>query len=176
MLTLVFIFVLILLIGIPVGLSYLIFKFIKRKGFDKRLSIVALTPILFVTYQVYTAIYPGEDFYRNDFQEVSGIELPQAVEFEFKTTSFPDHFGDYTSVSVIRVGKDFYQLLPDILNKKGLKEENTKIDSRRLSTALENLDDLKIEKEYFMEEGAGVYYYVGFLSDDETIIVNRLSW
>ncbi|MCZ4410660.1 hypothetical protein O3Q51_17725 [Cryomorphaceae bacterium 1068] len=105
----------VLVIGIPIGLSYMIYRFIKKRDYDKRIRIIALTPMLILGYLIYTAIYPDEDFYRHDFQEVAGIELPEEVDFKYNTASFPDHFGDYTSVSIIHVGKEFYQTLPAIL-------------------------------------------------------------
>ena len=116
-----------LLIGIPIGLSYLIYRFIKKRNYDKRLRLIALTPILIMTYLIYSALYPSEDFYRTDFTEVTGIELPEHIEFKYKSATYPDHFGDYTSISIINVGKDFYNNLPKTLTEKGLKENGQKI-------------------------------------------------
>jgi hypothetical protein len=102
--------------------------------------------------------------------------LPEQVEFKYKSATYPDLFGDYTSISIINVGKDFYNNLPKILTKKGLKENRQKIHTTEFDEALEHTENLKIEKEYTIEENGGVYYYVGFLSDNKTIIVKRLSW
>ena len=165
-----------LIIGIPIGLSYLIYRFIKKRNYDKRLRLIALIPILLMTYLIYSALYPSEDFYRTDFTEVTGIELPEHVEFKYKSATYPDHFGDYTSISIINVGRDFYNNLPKALTEKGLKENGQKIGTTEFDKALEHTDNLEIESEFSMEEGGGVYYYVGFLTDNETIIVKRLSW
>lgn len=165
-----------LIIGIPIGLSYLIFRFIKKRNYDKRLRLIALTPILIMTYLIYSALYPSEDFYRTDFAEVSGIELPEQVEFKYKSATYPDHFGDYSSISIIKVGKNYYNKLPKALSEKGLKENGQKIHTTEFDKALEHSNSLEIEKEFSMDEGDGVYYYVGFLTDNETIIVKRLSW
>lgn len=129
-----------------------------------------------MTYLIYSALYPSEDFYRTDFTEVTGIELPEHVEFKYKSATYPDHFGDYTSISIINVGRDFYNNLPQILTEKGLNENGQKIHTTEFDKALECTDNLEIEKEFTMQEGGGVYYYVGFLTDNETIIVKRLSW
>lgn len=165
-----------LIIGIPIGLSYLIYRFIKKRNYDKRLRLIALTPILIMTYLIYTAVYPSEDFYREDFVEVTGTELPEQVEFKYKSATYPDQFGDYTSISIINVGKDFYIKLPNTLTQKGLKESGQKIYTTEFDKALEHIGNLEIEKGFSMEEGGGVYYYVGFLTDNETIIAERLSW
>jgi len=176
MFVLLLIIAFLLIIGIPIGLFFLIYRFIKRRNYDKRLRIIALTPILIMSYLIYTAVYPSEDFYRQDFQEVTGMELPEQVEFKYKSATYPDHFGDYTSVSIIKVGKDFYNKLPNTLTKKGLIANGQKIHTTEFDIALKHMDNLEIEKEFSMEEGGGVYYYVGFLTDNESIIVKRLSW
>ncbi len=165
-----------LLIGISIGLSYLIYRFIKKRNYDKRLRLIALTPILIMTYLIYSAIYPNEKFYREDFVEVTGIELPEEVEFKYKSATYPDHFGDYTSISIIKVDKDFYKNLPNTLTQNGQKETGQKFHTPEFDKALEHKDNLEIDKEFTKEEGGGVYYYVGFLTDYETIIVKRVSW
>lgn len=171
------ILVFLIIIGIPVLLSFLIYMFIKRKNYDKRLRLIALLPILIVSYLIYTAIYPGEDFYRTEFIEVAGIELPDEAEFRYKSATYPDFFfGDYTSVSIIDVGEDFYNQLPKALAKKGLSENGETVSTEEFDKALEYTDNLKIAREFSIEEGGGVYYYIGFLTDKQTIIVQRLSW
>ena len=165
-----------LIIGIPIGLCYLIYRFITKRNYDKRLRLIALIPILLMSYLIYSALFPSEYFYRIDFTEVTGIELPKHVEFKYKSATYPDHFGDYTSISIINVGKDFYKNLPKALTEKGLKEKGQKTYTTEFDKALEYTDNLEIKKEFTMEEGGGVYYYVGFLTDNETIIVKRLSW
>ncbi len=165
-----------LIIGIPIGLSCLIYRFIKRKNYDKRLKLIALTPILIITYLIYSALYPNEDFYRTDFTEVTGIELPEHAEFKYKSATYPDHFGDYTSISIINVGRDLYNNLPKTLTEKGLKENGQKLHTTEFAKALKHTDNLEIDSEFSMEDDGGVYYYVGFLTDNETLIVKRLSW
>ena len=165
-----------LIIGLPVGLSYFIYRFIKKRNYDKRLRFISLTPILIMTYLIYSAIYPSEDFYREDFVEVTGVELPGQVDFIYKSATYPDYFGDYTSISIIKVGKDYYDYLPNILIQKGLKDNGQKIHTTEFDKALAYIENEEIKKEYSMQESGGVYYYVGFLMDNETIIVQRLSW
>ena len=176
MFLLLFILAFLLIIGIPIGLSYLMDRFIKKRNYDKRLRLIALTPVLIMTYLIYSALYPSEDFYRTDFTEVTGIELPENVEFKYKSATYPDHFGDYTSISIVNVGRDFYNSLPKTLTEKGLKKNGQKIHTTEFDKALEHTDNLEIKSEYSMEEGGGVYYYIGLLTDNETIIVKRLSW
>lgn len=168
--------VFLLLIGIPLGLAYLIDWFIRKRDYDRRLRLLALIPIILLAYFGYTAIYPGEDFYKTDFKEVTGVEFPENGRFLYKTASFPDHFGDYTSVVIVQVGKDFYKILPNKLIDHRLRKTKTKVSSSEFEKALSYVEDEKIVKEYKLIEGGGVNYYVGFLSDKKTLIVKRHSW
>lgn len=165
-----------LIIGIPIGLSYLTYRFIRTKNYDKRLRLIALTPILILAYLIYSAVYPSEDFYRTDFTEGTGIELPEQVEFKYKSATYPDHFGDYTSISIIKVGREFYNNLPVILTEKGFIENGQNTHSIVFNKVLEHTDCLEVERGFSRQEDGDVYYYVSFLTDNETIIVKRLSW
>ena len=72
---------LLIIIGVPIGSAFLINYILKKKNVDKRLRIVSITPILVLCYFVFTAFYPNEDFYREDFKEITNIDLPKNVEF-----------------------------------------------------------------------------------------------
>ena len=76
-LLLLLILIVIFLIGIPIGISYLIYNWIKKKEFDRKYRILAITPIIIVSYFIYDAIYPNEDFYKTDFKEVTAMEFPK---------------------------------------------------------------------------------------------------
>ena len=166
----------VLAIGIPVGISFLTYRFIEKRNYDKRLRLIALIPILTLAYFIYTAIYPNNDFYKDDFKEVTGIEFPASGKIIYKTASYPDQFGDYGSASLIKVDKDFYEKLKTQIKAKGLTKTSERNDSYELDQALGKIGDKKIEEEYSSEEGGGVYYYVAFLSDNETLVINRQSW
>jgi len=175
-LSLLLILIPIFIIGIPIVLVYFINRILKKKGIHPKWRVLSLIPVFIVGYLIFENFYPSESFYENDFKEVTGIELPKNAEFEYKTASFPDHFGDYTSVSLIKVENKFYTELPKKLLKKGLSENFEKIVSSEMDKVKSKLNGRIIEKEYALEEGGGIYYYVGFLSDKETLIIERLSW
>jgi len=174
--TLLLILIPILIIGIPIGLSYFINRILKKKGVRPKWRVLSLIPIFIVGYLIFEGFYPSESFYEDDFKEVTGIEFPKNAEFEYKTASFPDHFGDYISISLIKVEKEFYDELPSKLLKKGLSENVEQVGSAEMDKVKSKLNGRIIEKEYALEKGGGILYYVGFLSDKETLIIERLSW
>jgi hypothetical protein len=166
----------IVIVGVPIGLSFLIIWMIKKRNYDKRLKLIALIPVLTIGYFIYTAFFPTDSFYKDDFKEVTGIEFPDNGEIIYKSATYPDQFGDYGSTSIVKVDKEFYERLEGQIKTKGLadnKEEEGPFDLREVS---KEIGTKKIEKEFSVTADGGVFYYVGFLSDKETIIVQRQSW
>ena len=137
---------------------------------------MSLIPIILFGYWIYISFYPGDDFYETDFKQVTGVELPNSANIKYKTASFPDHFGDYTSVSLIEVEPDFYNTLPKNLLEHGLKENEQKLSDGQLDKILKKLEDIELTREFSMTEDGGIYFYVAFLSDNKSIIVQRTSW
>lgn len=164
----------IFIIGVPVLLSFLIYKLLKRKDVKPKWRLLAFLPILIVGYFVFDAFYPSADFYKVDFKEVTGTELPKNYKFEFKTAGYPDQHGDYTSVSIIYVGAGFYNRLQSYLTKNGLSENGEKMGCIEMNKAKQKLNGLKIEREFSKEE-QDRFYYVAFLSDKKTVLVQRSS-
>ena len=146
----------------------------KRKKVDKVWWILALAPILIIGYLIFEAIYPSEDFYEQDFKEVTGIELTENAEFNFKSASYPDLQGSYTSVAIINIGTDFHKELPAKLIENGLSENSQRIGGTVMDNAEQELNGLEIEREFSKEQG-NKFYYVALLSDEKTILVQRSS-
>jgi len=90
-----------------------------------------------------------------------------------KGATFPDHFGDYTSISIIKVDTKFCDSLSEYLSNEGFKEfTNQTIIS---DNTLKNYNDGYVKKSYNIVL-SGKEFTVDFLSDNETIIVERASW
>ncbi|MCL5130574.1 hypothetical protein [Algibacter sp. L4_22] len=164
----------ILIIGIPILLTFWIYRTLRKKGINSKWRILAFLPIFIVGYFIYDAFYPSTEFYKVDFKEVTGIELPKDSEFEYKTAGYPDLQGEYSSVSIITIGNEFYQNLQLELTKNGFVKDGIKIGCIEMDNAKRKLNELKIESEYSKENGSK-YYYVAFLSDKKSILVQRSS-
>lgn len=174
-----FLLTVIIVLGVPIGLSFLILRFIKKGNYDKRLRLIALLPILTIGYFVYTAFFPTESFYKEDFKEVTGVDFPENGEIIYKSATYPDQFGDYGSTSIVKVDKEFYDGLEAHLKEKGLEDNvNSEEDSGPVDSATisKKIGKKKIEKSFSITVGGGIFYYVGFVSDKETLIVQRQSW
>ncbi len=171
-----FLIAIILAIGIPFGISYLIYRWIKKKGFDKRLQLLALIPVLTVGYFVYDAICPSVEFYKTDFKEVTKIEFPESGVILYKTASFPDHFGDYTSSFLVEFDLTDLKNLENQLKKSGFEERENKMSSKELDYIEKKIGQKKYYKQYVRQRKNGRHYSVGFLDDNKSVIITRVSW
>lgn len=175
-LLIIFLIIIILGIGIPIGISYLIYKWIKKKGFNKKWRIIALTPILIVGYFIYGAIYPSSDFYKTDFKEVTKMEFPKSGIIKYKTASFPDHFGDYTSSFLVEFDHADLEKLESKLKTNGFEEKENKMHSNELEHIERKKRRKNYSKQYVIDSIASKHYSVGFLDDNKSVIITRVSW
>lgn len=67
------------------------------------LLVLSVVLLCILSFEIYRAIYPGEAFYRAEFERISGTAVPDSARFVLKEASFPDHFGDYTSCALFVV-------------------------------------------------------------------------
>lgn len=145
---------------------------IKKKGWSKHLRLLALIPLFVFGYFVYDAIYPAEDFYRQEFETGTGIDFPSEGKILFKTASFPDHFGDYSSVFCFETDSAFYDKLLSELELIGDTTPIKHIDFIEMS---ERVEGKQLETQISYDRGT-VIYYVGFFSDKKTILFHRVSY
>jgi hypothetical protein len=165
----------VLVVGVPIALSFILYLVIKKKSRNKNLRLIALLPIVIVAILAYTALYPNEAFYLEEFERTIGEPLPENVSFTYKTATYPDLHGDYTSIAVINVGNNFYQSIPEILAKKGFEINGELLGSKEYSNALKQENPLEISEEYILKED-DKYSRVGMFNDGQTIFFLRMSW
>jgi len=171
-----FLIVIILFIVIPIGISYLIYNLIKKRGINKRYRILSILPILIFGYFIYEAIYPDSDFYKNDFKEVTQMEFPKSGKIIYKTASFPDNFGDYTSSFLVELDNDNIVKLQEKLLKNGFKKKENKMISKELEYIESRTKDKKYVDVYVKDNENDKLFSVGFLKDKKSVIITRVSW
>lgn len=175
-LIIIFLIVIILGIIIPIGITFLIYKWIKKRGFNKKWRIVALTPILIVGYFIYGAIYPSSDFYKTDFKVVTKMEFPENGIIKYKMASFPDHFGDYTSSFLVEFDQTDLEKLENEIKTTGFEEKENKMYSNELDHIEQKMGGKNYSKQYIIDSIVGKHYSVGFLDDNKSVIITRVSW
>ncbi|MGB6092300.1 MAG: hypothetical protein WBF83_00900 [Moheibacter sp.] len=159
-----------LLISIPIGIAYLIFRFLSKKGYKKIGLIVLFSVIGGMIYIIYTAIYPTDSFYKDEFENFTEIEFPKSAKIIWKDSSYPDIHGDYQSGMIfIADSADYENILNQIKNnsKTGTDtlyyrfEEGeiifTKQNSTRFSTVWPN-DDRQHYNLIFKTDSRHIYF------------------
>ncbi|WKN41426.1 hypothetical protein [Tunicatimonas pelagia] len=165
-----------LIIGLPIGLSYLVYLWTKRRRFDRRLRLLALTPIILFIYAVYDSFYPSDDFYKEDYEEVTSQKFPENGKILSKSASFPDHFGDYNSAALIEIDSSECQILQARLVENNFEEDSIEFSSTERRYVEKELSGRIYEVQLKKEINEGKYYFVGFLSDGKSIVYQRISW
>lgn len=164
-----------LVFGVPIIVSYLLYRFIKRRNLDKRWRLIALVPLLFLAYAVYQGVFYPNKLYEEHFTEVTGLELPENSEFLLTENWTSGAYSrNYITLSLLKIGKNNYQNLPDQLETKGLSENNEIEADEILFSKIQRIkkeNNFEIDRGFNLTKNGKIIYYVGMLSDQESIIV-----
>lgn len=166
----------IIIIVIPIGITYFLYRFIKRKEYDKRLRFLAFIPVVIMGYIVYDSIYPSSDFYEKDFKEVTNMKFPENGIIKYKSASFPDNFGDYSSAFLIELDNENLLNLEQQLIKEGFEEKENKMYTNELEYIVSKKGNKNYTKQFIQKEKNGRDYSVSFLDDNKSVIISRVSW
>lgn len=169
---------LIIVIGGPLLISFIVFKIIKKYYPNKALMIglvVFVIPYVIVAIMIYIDSLPQDDFYTEEFQTITELELPKSAYFKFKKATYPDFHGEYMSAAAISVNKnDFKKLLSKVKNSKKLMEYQ--------DTGSKPYDWIKAQTGdqnyvFFASSNKGNdYHFIGFCKDEKTIIIHLVKW
>lgn len=174
---LLFLLILIVLIGVPIVISYFIYRWLRRTEFKKNAFIVPTLILGTLTFYIYTAFYPTDSFYREDFASNTNIKLPNTAKILAKDASYPDQFGDYWSSAIIQLNEDEYLKLESELSKSKnfeIDTTNQKIGiTKEYSKLTENISENEIKIVYYNKNKE--WFKVAFLKDKKRIIFERSS-
>ncbi|WP_129876723.1 hypothetical protein [Mucilaginibacter terrigena] len=166
--------ILLFILSVPVLVGYFFYKWIKTKKCKWLVWFILLTTILiFLSYEIYTAIYPTDSFYFDEFKKVTSLDIPKSAEVIDKTVSYPDFHGDYTSCSIIKLSKADYTMLLDTLdhNKSMLKNPEI-VGSKELGEVMIARKASDIKRSFSRDIPDKDYdTYIGFFKDGEHILV-----
>jgi hypothetical protein len=167
-----FVFLIFLLLAIITGgIVYLLYLPIKlwlirtgklSKKLSRKVNLVYVG-LLFVTVIAitYTALFPGEEFYAEEFKTVTLRELPDSAEFISKQADYPDFHGDYCSHSIIKLTKtDYNKLLSEIKKDSRLIRE----DSNEKKILCHFIRQLPDKQDHYLD--------ISFDNDGQTIYIN----
>ena len=165
------------LIALPTVIAFIINRWLTKKGIKHvGLFLLIIAPVC-TAFEVYTAIYPLDNFYLSEFKEVTLREAPKSATVINKDASYPDFHGDYCSASLIKVSKDDYSsLLNELNNDKRITKNKPGeiIGSNELDKVMGSLKKEQIIYSFtrIIAGQEDHYLYIGFLDDKQTIVVS----
>ena len=169
----IFLFALILFIGVPLGSPFLAYFLIKRKGWNKCLIYLSFIPIIVVGYLIYDAVFPSEDFYKEEFEIATDLNFPESGRLVFKSATYPDLQGSYSSIFCFESDSIFYQELQHKLDN--IKDSIQVVHMSEFEEGKERIKERVLVKELTYSKN-NVHYSVGFFSDNKTILIHRVKY
>jgi hypothetical protein len=163
-----------IIIGIPSLLIFFLYKWLTKKGFRWIGNLVVVSLISLLAYSIYTAFYPTDSFYFDDFKQVTSRKIPGSASVIDKTASYPDFHGKYVSCSLIKLSKqDYVNLLGELNSDKNIFKNAEAIYSEEFNEIMENksVHDIKFSFARKVNNGPDNLSYIGFFNDQETIVV-----
>lgn len=166
----------IIFIGIPIVLIWLIHRFLKKKT-SKRISLIT-TSILIIgfLYIVIRNFYPSTNYYLNDYEKNTALELPKsAILVDKKGSNSIYSFGGYNISYSIELSSMDFDLIQKQLHKKGFQESKMYLETSENDMLISKLYDAKISKIMVKDDGFKNYEIL-FMEDNKTIICNSNKW
>lgn len=166
-----------LLIVLVAMLPLLLIVLINRKKLNKRLkyTIILMLSIiqLWIFYSIYTAFYPEDSFYFEEYVTVVGKPAPKSAKIIDKSASYPDIHGKYFSVSLMKLSDSDYYVLSNEINKSKNFGEAELIQTETLNDILDSNKGFKeiTWKERKDPNESWKHHFIGFLSKQKMIII-----
>jgi len=145
----------------------------RRGSIGKMIGLILLTGVTVIAFDIYTAFYPLESFYKNEFLRVTGNDFPVSGRFNFKEVSFPDIHGDYTSCALIEVSEKDYEALR---SKIGVLTSERAEDQcmYHLWDALGDVKFLAESSECIPEKAECKYW--ALVAGRQEVVIHYMSW
>ncbi|CAH0143772.1 hypothetical protein SRABI27_00355 [Pedobacter sp. Bi27] len=157
---------------LPIIFICIILKRKLVKGLKYTLIISLSILQLWIFYSAFTAFYPEDSFYTEEYKTVIGIAAPASAKIVKKSASYPDLHGDYCSASLMELSVgDYKRLYEKISNDKSFYNADF-IYSDTLNDILDkeqikNIIMIKQHKTNYVGQNC----YIGFLNDRKSILI-----
>jgi len=169
------------IVAIVAILPLVIIVFISQRRSNRRLKgiLISLLSILqlCIFYSIYTAFYPNESFYFEEYKNVVGKLAPKSAEIIDKSASYPDFQGSYHSVSLIRLSETDYRNLYKEIDQSKDFEQADLIHTETLNEILDSNKNIKeiIWKGRKNQNEGMQHHFIGFLNNQKDIIIYYVS-
>ena len=155
-------------------------RWLKRRGWVRTAWLLPAALLLALSYPVYTAFYPTDSFYEQEFARITGRPCPTSATIERKAASYPDQHGDYAACVRLTVSPADYQRLLGQLRQDtafqalGGNFQRHFIGSSTFDHVAPGLNEARSYRQAFFRSWRA-FMFIGFLPDGRTLIVYRSS-
>lgn len=165
-------------IVIPIlGVLFLWFlvKRLYRKGYKKLSIFIPVLIIIFVGYEVYTSLYPNDNFYIEDFEKYSGMKFPVSGKILEKAATYPDLHGHYMSMALIQLSdSDYLELKNKLKINRSAKLDTSKHPFYGNTAQFKyGQKDMEIKDFDSFYDILGLNMVIGFGKDGKTIFYQK---
>ncbi|MCC3159875.1 hypothetical protein LJ737_21720 [Hymenobacter sp. 15J16-1T3B] len=168
-----------LVLSVPVGICWLLYHWLRHHGHRRSAVAVPALIALALVYFVYSALYPGDDFYEQQYAQITGRSLPASAVIQRNDASYPDQHGDYAACARIELSAaDYQQLLRQLNRDTAFHAQGSPRYAFIGSQTFDNVNpDLKAERRcrHAFSRNGSAFRFIGFLHDGRTIIAYRSS-
>ncbi|MBS1771617.1 MAG: hypothetical protein JST82_02065 [Bacteroidetes bacterium] len=127
-------------------------------------------------FSIYTAIYPLDSFYKEEFEYGFKTPFPKSGNIIAKSASYPDIHGDYTSAFVAQLNSaDYKKLRMKFAGDKGYSSNDSlRVLSDSYSDVSGNVKDSQLLISYYTADAHGNRFSISFYSNN-MILVHRVG-
>lgn len=137
--------------------------------------------IMIASYHTYTAFYPSDSFFEDEFENSTKMQFPNSGKILEKEASYPDMHGDYTSSAIILVNdSDFNLILKQIQQNKTFQPDTLNIsfgrEIQKKVNLLTNADFKMVYSNYELAHQLSSMFVIAFDFKNKIIIFEWSSW
>lgn len=128
---------------------------------------------IIIFYFIYTAFYPDDSFYFEEYRSVVGKTPPQSAKVINGFATYPDFQGSYNSVALIELSTDDYQKLYNEVHQSDRFNEADLIHTETLQEAIKpnkKIKNIKWKERTNSKEG-WEHLFIGFSGDKKTVVI-----
>ena len=145
-----------------------------RRGRWARIGILGAS--VFLGYSIYSAVHPLDSFYKDGFQDVSGLEFPRSGRIVCSHATYPDFQGDFECWALFEVEPADFQNLEKSLAVS--QDRDFSVGLRTDASLWERIGDpsrFRFRTACF-DMGNDEFKDWGTLEDGKSVVFRYVSW
>jgi hypothetical protein len=169
-----FVYLVFFILLLPVLLASLIYWWLNRKGYRFLGLLIFVSIIGAEFYAVYTAFYPHDSFYKDDFEYCTKLKFPGSGKIIAKDVEYPDFHGAYSLDALVYLSESDFNSLLDTVKK----DQEFKIDTAYswrgtyFEQVTKGVDMNNVDKVFVVQGVAAI----GFFNDNKTIVFEKMPY